>query len=381
MQLDSLVNEDEVEKRFKGKRFSMIWVTEMAETLRKRKSFDVLIEALRMPHLQPEQHTFLGDTNPSDEGEDSWMYQLWYMLMNDDDCDPEIQPFRDQLALIEINIEHNPFLTATEIALLKGQYKHDPDLYDRYILGKWTRSSRNSLFAAHFRAGRHVIGEAETPANPNPRLMVPEKECFELGTGWDLGVTNSAAVIIEKWRRKKRDGKEELVFKILDEHVIVGEDFPMSEFITDFWERMKFWEEFLGKDVIWQNWSDASAFNRKEPIAMKYHHEEVWDVTDGAIRLQSADRRQGSVQRRIDLAKKLLFENRLLISANCPASIEMFKSIKKGSGVTNPIQRGSRHKHVFDAIMYYIGSELAMEIWGVSSSTPETSDKVISVGL
>ena len=383
VQLDALNNEDEVEKRFKGKRFSMIYVAEMAETLRKRRSFDVLIEALRMPHLRPDQHTFLGDTNPGDEGEDSWIHQLWYQLRNDEECDPDIIPLRDQLELIEINIGDNPYLTESEVALLKAQYMHDPDLYARYIEGKWTRSSRNSLFSKHFIAGRHVIGELATPANPNPSIMVPEEDCYSLGTGWDLGIVNSAAAVIEKWHRLKKGSevKTEVCFKILDELNFVGEDFAMRDFILEFWEKMKFWEEFMEKKLQWHHWSDSSAFDRKEPIAMKYHHEEVFDVSDGEIRLKAADKKSGSVQRRIDLAKKLLWENRLFVSANCPATIDMFKALKAGSSITSPIQKGSKHKHIFDAIMYHIGSEMALSMWGADRTPNKAEPSMISVAL
>ena len=80
IQLDSLKHEHEVEHRFKNKRYSMMYVTELSNFV-KRKTYDIWGECLRMLHLKEEDHLFLADTNPGDEGEDSWIYFVWYVML------------------------------------------------------------------------------------------------------------------------------------------------------------------------------------------------------------------------------------------------------------------------------------------------------------
>lgn len=370
--LESLRNEDEVEARFKGKRYSMIFVNELSK-FKQRKTFDTLKQCLRMMHLAEGQHLFLGDTNPADEGEGSWIWQLWYGFKNEEDIAPELKPLQDALQLIEFTIDDNLAAGAEKKASLMADFAHDDDLLQRYFYGKWVTASTDALFYKVFRPNFHVIGEIETVANKEPEIMVPEPGCFELITGQDPGSRNYGAAIIEKTFRKepvthetwprKNEGSATVdvpVFKQLDEIVAVDEDLDLDDFVEKIVLRMEFWEQVMERPmkVIWRHWSDRSAFDMKVPWSEKYWHQHIFQSSGGRITLMAADRGKGSVNQRIDLFRKLLYEERYFINRNfCPQTIQMCKSIRKGATSAGGIAKGSPHKHIFDAITYALASE------------------------
>lgn len=378
IQLDSLKFEHEVESRFKNKRYSMMFVTELSN-FKKRKTFDIWGECLRMLHLKEEQHLFLGDTNPADDGEDSWIYKNWFVMpqMTYADyielCKKDGLPvigerqfavMQKVTKLIEFDIADNIFASQSRIDELIARYSSDVDLFDRYIRGLWRKASTDALFSAVFKPGKHVIGEYETPANPDPIILVPEDHTVELKTSMDPGAgINSAAVIFEKVMQTMPNNKLRSVFKILDEHVIIGQDHILGEFAEAFAEKMEWWENRMGKQYLWTHWSDRSVFDMKSPTESKYYHQIIYEATNGKILLQGADRTPGSVARRVALFRKLLFEDRIFISRDkCPMIQEMCRSLRRGNTETQAIAKGSKHKHVFDALMYGLASECYEEM-------------------
>lgn len=375
-QLESLKVEDEVEDRFKPRRYSGIYVPELS-TFRKRNTFTTWTECLRLLGLPANEHLFLADTNPSDEGEASWIYQVWFTLLNMDAeaVPPEDRALRDNLGRMDFDISDNIFDTSERIAELISKYHHDPDLYARYIEGQWVTASEDALFYKVYRPGFHEIGEYETPANKEPVMMVPEEGCIELLSGWDLGVTNSAVVIAEKVITKRllpnpgKPGelieKDVPILKFLDELVLVGEDFLMEDFVLEFLKKRAFWEMVCGRPgrILWTNWSDRSAFDFVEPVTKRYHHQIVYDASGGLIQLQAADRGPGSVLERVDMWRKFLFDERLFFSrTKCHKLITMNKSIKRGTSRISVISTGSVHKHPFDAGSYIAASEFPNEL-------------------
>lgn len=395
IQLDSLKYEHEVEARFKNKRYSMMYVTELSNFTH-RKTYDIWGECLRMLHLKEEDHLFLADTNPADEGEESWIYFVWYVMLKMEyaeyveSCRKYDMPIlaerafevrKKSHALLEFFIEDNIFATQQRIDELIARYSHDKDLYDRYILGLWRKSSADALYSNVFRPHFHVIGEIETPGNPEPVILLPEDSTFELITAWDPGAgVNSAMVIIEKVMRiLKREGRPDLlqsVFKALDELVIIEEDHSLEEFTEDVLAKMREWEERMGRQFQWRHWSDRSVFDMKEPRANRYFYQIIHAASNGEITLMAADRGPGSVRQRVQLSRKLLFENRVFISNDkCPKLIEMFKSIRKGPTENQAVAKGSKHRHVHDAWGYGVGSEAWEEMEDLAFDTMRTSFK------
>jgi hypothetical protein len=381
--LESLRNEDEVEARFKGKGYSMIWVNELSK-FKQRKTFDTLKQQLRMPHLAAEQHLFLADTNPDLElGAQSWIYQLWYEFRTADveilqrmfpTVAPDaLMPLQKALRLIEYSVDDNLSLSTEKKQQLMADFAHDDDLLAAYFYGKWVTASADALFFKVFRPRFHVVGELETASNPDPEVLAPKEGAYELILGIDPGATNCAAAILEKTYEviepqkdpKAPPPKAVPVIKVLDELVVIGQDFDLVEYIEELTRKMEYWEEVMEKPgkVIWRQWSDRSAFDMKVPFSDRFWHQHIYAASGGKITLMAAERGKGSVQARIDLFRKLLYENRIFFSkTNCPSIIEMCKSIKKGTRVGELIARGSQHKHAFDAATYAIASELYDEL-------------------
>lgn len=392
IQLDSLVFEAEVEARFKSKRYSAIYIPELSN-YRLRRTFNILREALRMVGVPDSEHLFLADTNPADEGEKSWIYQMWYVLRAAEDYDVREKPIRDNLGLVEFDLSDNIYSAPERIDELKADYAHDPDLYDRYVLGKWVTASEGALFYTVFRPNIHVIGDPETPANPDPDRILPTADCFELLTGWDLGIVNSAFHIIEKYFQEfefvTNEGIMKMVlpcFSVLDELVIIGEDFELADFTLEALKKMAFWEDFVGHPVRWTHWSDSSAFDFKR-LGDNYEHQVVTTVSGGKIILQPATKTKDMVRQRINLLRKLFFQNRIFISACCDKTVSMAKSLKKGRGSLSVIEKHSPHKHPFDSLTYPISmecfEELAMQM--LKQVRPRVGDAsesgMIAVGL
>lgn len=375
-QLESLKVEAEVEDRFKPRRFSGIYVPELS-TFLQENTFTTWTECLRLLGLPSNKHLFLADTNPAPEGPASFIYKIWFELLNAEPASvsQEYKALRDNLGRVDFEIDDNTFDTPERIAELKSKYFHDEDLYARYIKGEWVTASEDALFYKVFRPSIHVVGELETPGNPEPELMVPQENCSELVTGWDPGVVNSAAVIMER-AVTIIDKHPTSVLKYLDELVITGESHSLEDFTLQFLKLMEFWEKEIGRPgkTVWRHWSDRSVFDTQSPESGRYYHQIIYDasvqaVEDGLVNitepvmLQAADRGPGSVLQRVDLWKRLLFDDRLLFSASkCPKLIQMNKSIRRGTSGISVIQKGSVYKHPFDAASYAAASECYDEL-------------------
>ena len=411
MYLDSLDIEDNAEDKFKGKMFSLIYWTELSN-FRRRKTFDVLEECLRMPHLQPNAHQIICDTNPDDEGEDSWIWKLFYWFrtvdlgnLTDDtkeelnlaDVDPTeladaiqgLRELQEQVGVLEFTIDDNAYLTPAQKRAQRSKYAHDKDLLDRYYYGKWVKSAGEGLFSEQWNPSIHIIGESPTPANPNPDILYPDENCSMLLVGWDIGPRNVGVVIMEKVIADV-DGKDDQgriiqipkpAMNVIDEYVRLGENQPIAVVVRRVLERMRFWEDVLGRKVHWKHWSDRSSFDKYDNIADTYEHMEVFQESNGEIELSAVIKGAGSVDRRIDLTQRLLFENRILVSRKCSAVIEMFSSIKKRKN--GRLQATNLYKHAFDAFSY----PASMECWGemqrggIRTAAPEPSNRFVSTRL
>lgn len=373
IQLDSLKYEHEVEARFKNKRYSMMFVTELSN-FRNRKTFSIWGECLRMLHLKENQHLFLADTNPADEGEDSWIYKVFFLMPSltyleyVELCRKDGLPILQERAfevmkattkLLEFQIEDNVFATQDRIDELVARYSDDQDLYDRYILGMWRRATTDAIFSGVFRPAIHVIGEAPSPSNTDPVIMVPQDSTYQLITGMDPGeAVNSAWALIEKVIRTLPNGKQISLFKILDELALIGEPHSLDDFSESVVARLHWWQEQCGRNFEYTHWSDRSVFDMKEPRELKYYHQIIYEASGGEILLRAADRGAGTIRKRVALFRKLLFENRVFFNnARCPMGIEMCRAMRRGPTETQVIAKGSKFKHIFDAITYAIASE------------------------
>jgi len=365
VQLHSIDNEREVESIAKGTRFSMFYFAELSN-FKDRLVFDITSDQLRMQNIAFEDHMWLADTNPSDDGPDSWIYKLWYDLLEMEDCpQPTLQK---HLRRIQIMIEDNPFLSPDEVADLKERFAHDPDLEARYIHGRWVHAVKGAIFQDQFRPAVHVLGDIDPLDEKEWEILLPSNHCSQLLSGWDLGDRFHSSHIAEKVTTAKGQ-----TFLVLDEHCMLDPEKRVSlrDFTEEFISLYELWEkralnERVGPDgkpltsLPWTHWADSQAITSYRAGADNYDANLVYQFSEGRIAFNAAPKFPGSIQARIRLVKNLLFEQRLFISAKCIHTIQMFKSLKAGKGAKAIAP--SKHRHVFDSLSYLVGSE---EPWGL----------------
>jgi len=384
--LESLDNENEASRRFKNKRYSIVYMIELTN-FKNRYTFDTLYETLRVIGKKPEEHCLIADTNPDFEnGVDSWIYQLWYYFikLDLDNLDEEektrlnlnelseeeynarifsLKEIQRELFVYEFYLEDNPYISNQEKNEIKARWLScgNKAIYEAYVLGKWSKASTSSYFSDVFKYDLHVVGN-DPIGTEEPEILLPEDNCYELYTGWDIGTTDSAVVFVEKILFK--DEKDNVVpaFKVLDEYVIIGEPHTISGIVEVVLEKMDYWERQVGRKIKWTHWSDKSAFEKFNNIANTYEAGEIYRESNGRILLQEAFKGPGHVQKRSELLKRLLFMERLFISKyKCPNVINMFLNIKPDKNMGG-INRLDYHKDVFDALSYCLSMECYTEM-------------------
>lgn len=360
IQLESLQDERDVEGLFFNRYFTMIYWCEVQQYL-DEKTFKTLNASLRMtPQVPEEQHVLLCDGNPSDLGEQSWQWKKWFQFRTDTEVPEDQKAIQKNLRLILVYLEDNPFLSEARKAEIRADYASNPDLYARYVEGRWVKASSDALFAGVFQPSVHVIGDEKSH---DPDILMPSEQCIELITSWDLGSANPAIVMAEKimFEAPTEDNpeKEDEMFQFIDELVFVRQNISVSEITEMVVEKMEYWEKELGRKILWRHWSDTSSFDHKQSIAQRSEHEEVYLASGRLIELRAVEKGHGSVARAIRLWRKLLFQDRLRFSAaKCPKLIEMNQSLKRKKNVPgDTISDVDDSRHVFDAARYLVSKE------------------------
>ena len=383
VELDSLDDEREVEKKYKSRYYSMIYWSEAGE-FKAELSMTTLMMALRIQGLPDDEHVLLIDANPPDTGVDHFLYRFFYelRLAREEDCDVADQMIKRCLHVTEWTMDDNPYVSDERKAIVRKMYEKNPEMYDRYVLGKWTKAVRDALFSDVFVPNIHVVGD---PNEKDPEVLLPADDCSELIIGLDAGSVNPVAYIIDKSFIEIGDGNEASHFSALDELAFIGEEIQVSEFTELLMAKMDFWEQAIGHPVDWRFWADSSALNMKESIANRTVADEMFAVSDGRIRLIGVDKGKGSVGNRIRLFRKILIQNRIAISTKCTRLAEMCQAIKRGK-TEGTISAHSTHKHPFDAFTYALSrecwDELQSKIRSVRSVPQSTmGDGVIRVSM
>ncbi len=381
IQLRSLDYDFDIEASVKSGRFSMFYFSELSN-FKNRIVFDATTERLRMPHLLDEQHLWLADTNPDDDGELSWIYKLFYVERTAQDHPyPDVQA---KFELIEFELSDNIWMTPAERNEIFSRYAHDPDRRDRYCHGKWTRSTENGLFSEVFMADTHVLGRTDTYDEADWEVILPSETCSKIITGWDLGsAKNHSNHIIE---RVGPEGDPNSIFYVLSEVVSIGVMITIEDFTAMVDDQLQFWARYINdhchkQPIEYRHWSDTSAFNTFRAALGGYDHMIVALASDGRIMLQASPKGKGSIWKRVDLLRRLLFQNRLFVSASCKETIKMLGSIKAGRTKMEPVESNDM-THVFDSLTYALAAELVNEL--ADSWQPRigpTASRVISVKL
>lgn len=356
--LNSLDVDADVENSLKERRFSMIYFSELSK-FKSRKIFDISIASLRIPGLPHEQHQWLADTNPSDEGMRSWIYQLFWgerLAKGFPDyvvTEQQKRAFTDrqkQLDVIEIMLHDNPFLTQDQIDEVVSTYGHDPSMYARYVLGKWDTASADGFFQDVFREELHVVGDC---SNIEPRrweVLLPDTNRADWYTSWDIGDRWTSVVFIAR----ERDPIGNNFYSVCDEVSVEGERIRLEDLVSAVMRKMEKWEKYAGKPIRWMHFADNSSWNFK--IAAQATEEIlVQQISGGKIRLIAAEKYRGAAMDGVDTLKRLMFEGRFFVSAHCFSVIRMLKGLApktaRSGFVTVP---DGPLSHPFDALRYAI---------------------------
>lgn len=387
IELHSLDFDDDIAEKLLNTRFSCIYFAEL-QNFHSRSVFDLSIQQLRNYGLPYECHQWISDTNPPEEGIDHFAYEIWYRervmesfpeYCRTDDDRTRFRRRQAGLKLFEFGFEDNPFVDPQQIADLKATYWGKADEYDRFVLGKWTKTGRSGRWFPGFKPELHVIGQAEGPDPETWDYLNPSRGCTTLYASFDTGSVNHAAAILEKTITK--DGQVQ--WSVLDEMVSLKEEMLLTEFMELFMEKVVALEEHIGRKVRWVCWSDNSleAFRATNPQTEAAIVEEA---SHGRFRLQFAyeAKSPNAMRKRLQLVSSMISANQIKVSAHCTYSIQMFRELcRPNNRNTNLlIPRGEPNKHIWDAISYCIYSEYAEE-FGESKPDEGRRSSVIEVEL
>lgn len=370
--LFSLDNDGDAEAKLKELEFSCIYFSEL-DKFHDRQVLTVALPSLRIGHLSYDDQFWIADCNPSEEGEESWIYKLFYLERNmsyeqyvahqkreDLPTIPETDftDFYKSLAVIEMLPKDNPFVDQRQLQEVRVSCGADRGLYARHVEGKWIWGGGDASrhFRGVFNEHIHVLGSA-----PDNELLMPTPNCWELVTGWDLGeATNHAACIMDR----SLIGPDP-VFYLLDELVSIGKEVTIEEFTRDFMALIdaieKDSERPTGHFGLESAWSDRSSLEKFAAVSGTYPHMVVHAASKERIALRGVPKPYGSIQIRVNLLKQLLREQRFFVSAQCRFTIRMLKHLKKGPDRAHFVIE-DENKHIFDAITYALLMECAQEL-------------------
>lgn len=370
MYLFALDHDDDAEEKMKDAEFSMIFLSELDKFLSK-KVLTVALASLRMGHLRYEDQMWIADCNPSEEGEQSWIYQTFYvergmtfpeyrehqrkMERPDSMTEEDFNLFYGKLEVIEILPEDNIFVDKRQLQEIKVACGNDPGLYARLIKGKWVWGGGDS--SRHFRSliGNTVCGNI---SGDQWEILIPSDGCYKLTTGWDVGeAVNHAACAMEV--KIIADKKH---FYVVEENVSIARTLSVRVFTEQFMAKIDALEEecrrkFLIEDTAY---ADQSSITKYNAVADTYPHMEVRAASGERVFLRGVPKPAGSVRMRVKVLQDLLREGRLHVSAHCVGVIKMLMDLKVGKIYF--VMPDDDNRHIFDALTYAILMEMAEEL-------------------
>ena len=230
-----------------------------------------------------------------------------------------------------------------------------------------------------FREDVHVRGEIHVPENERTGLLPGPTTRF-LITGFDPGDKNNAFVILAKRESEDKNGQPE--FDVIDELVTIDKALPLRDFVDAMLELILKWETFCKENyqrqIQWRHYSDTSAWRFKS-AAEAHEALLVYNFSGGKIQLMAAPKYSGSLKDRVRLLQELLYERRILISAQLKHVITMLKVLRRGDSLAEYITPRDK-THVFSALTYALQSEVPMdEIVHSNMITGKTPPKLVLV--
>lgn len=374
LRLLSLKDEQHVLPKLRSTRWSGIWFSELSNFY-DPNIFRVSHEQLRMWHLKPYQHIWLGDCNPSHEGTDSWIYKMAYLKSGEimgrdaDKSSEGAKQFARSIHHVQFTLDDNLAMTEPQKQARRALYEDDEGELQRMFYGNWFKGQgdKGKHFAGRFSESIHVIGGGHEETDSIE--ISPTTE--ELLTGWDLGDSvNHCAGVIEKRTVRSSDGTREWpVFCILEAIKHVGEEISIGDVTIEMMELIGELESHYMRRFEWTHYSDDSALTVYRAASSTFDALEVEAASNGVIELTGVPKPNNSVKGRVDLIKRLLRENRLFVAAKCTPVIDMFKKLRRGA-ISEPGKAPTwrnfvmwdEHKHTFDWISYVLWMECGDEL-------------------
>lgn len=366
LRLFSLNHCADAKVRFKSTRFSCVWMNELSN-FEDPIVYNAIWMQLRSFHLRRHQLLWIADTNPSDQGEDSWIYKIWHKqhidlagLSNVAAKDKEyVEQYRRSMRVFRFRLSDNLTMDEGDRAVQRANYAHDPGEQARNCDGLWVsgHGNKGKHFADLFDRNIHVIGGGDDEGD---QIAVSE-DTTELFGGWDIGAVNHAVVLMEKRVVKLPSGQEVSVWNVLDELLYIGEHKTISDMGLEILEKMEAIERANGKKYTWIHYADDSALNVWRPSSGSFDYMELQIATANKIRLIGVPKPDGSIMARVRLERRLLHERRTYVSYRCQGVIAMFESLKRGSTAKDYVER-DEHKHIFDAKSYVTFMEASTDL-------------------
>lgn len=381
LRLFSFNNENEVVDKLKGHEFTMVYITELT-TFSNPELVNSAIWQLRANHVPPSARMFLADTNPGEDGEDNWVYRMFFLKEFKGKAEQveKMKKFFDHLQVMQLFMRDNPLMNQEEKDFKEGMAASDPGVFDRDILGLWTKGHGTSgkHFADVYSVGEVVIGGGEG-----------EKDTIEVGaktdelfTGSDLGDVNHAIVLLEKLVASV-NGHDIALWVAHDELESIGESLQLVE-LTHLWQaKMREIEDRAKRKFEWTHWSDDSAIVRRRSTGQGTDALEVLVASGNEIQLMGVDKPDGSVIGRVRMLRRLLREKRIFVAARCKGIQRMLENCKRGSNKKEYVA-WDMNKHIFDALTYPIYAETGEDLLDEAfrpSATEDTGSTSASVAL
>lgn len=365
-QLHSCERPEEAEEKFKGARFSHIYISEADQIVspsnpdRDRDLFNILSQQLRSLTVPPERWQLIADCNPPANCRKHWIARVWFPH-TDKTEEPKKNPAYSALfRRIQVPLDSNTLLPEAEKLELYAMFDYDPDLFARMVLGEWVDDVRETHFADVF-GPSNIIGTIDAPDKADWRIIKPGPEAIHFFTGWDLGDVNHAVCFFYSWL-----GPDNLyLYAQIDEIELVGRRVSIESVTRRAMDKMEYWERHMQSKhgrfpIHWHHWSDTSAFIRYRAAGNTYDAVLVRQASGGRILLQPVTKGPGSVKNRIHLSRRLLGERRVSQSAYCPRSNTMLRELKKGDEY-DPILPDDPNRHLYDAWSYALTMECPIQ--------------------
>jgi hypothetical protein len=324
-------------------------------------------EYLRFPSAQlgrrrdidgPQQ--FTASCNP--KGPSHWVYKaFWTDCINTDtgERDPSFSVYH---VPISENIHRLP---AGYYERLKAIFSGDDIEMRRLMNGEWVdRPAGDAIFRDTFFEDQHVRPAPKLKITSHGIMPLPQ---FPMTIGYDPGPVNFSAHIMQLIPMGSR-----VVWTVIDELNYVGKRTPYHRVVYDIMERMSYWNERAGKQMVWEHISDEAAFSQInsrgsfdaqdiQQLSLEYIRRNP-SCGLQPIRMKPCPKGPESIPARVRVVQGLLMEGCLMVSAICKKTREMFLNLvdegkdKDGKYDANAGFRPKKgpHRHPFDSLSYPI---------------------------